>query len=69
MRYTEFRESIQSFLRKNPSGVTWMELRDALKLPYDRACPGWTKRLEQEIGLVRVKGAGRALIWKIKGPY
>jgi hypothetical protein len=69
MRYTEFRESVRSYLRRNPSGATWTELRDALKLPYERACPEWTKRMEKEIGLVRSKGAARALIWRIKNSY
>ena len=44
---------------------TWAQLRADLDLPYDRPCPSWTKRLEEEIGLTRTKGVGRALVWKV----
>jgi hypothetical protein len=64
MRYEDFRESIRRELQKGRS-LTWAELRDRLKLPYDRPCPQWTKQLEREIGLARTKGDGRALLWSI----
>ncbi|MEM6332118.1 MAG: hypothetical protein AAF823_02120 [Planctomycetota bacterium] len=66
MRYTEFRDAIQRGLRRRGSGMTWAELREALDLPYDRPCPEWAKRLEAEIGLTRVKGSGRALVWRVE---
>lgn len=66
MRYAECRDRIQAHLQEQPDGVTWTDLRDALNLPYERACPEWTKRLEREIGLTRSKGIDRALIWRIK---
>ena len=65
MRYTEFKEKIRDELIKHPEGLTWKELKRNLNLPYERPCPNWTKRLEQEIGLIRVKGRGNAYIWKI----
>jgi hypothetical protein len=65
MRYTDFRDSIHTELRRLSSGLTWAQLQQRLDLPYDRPCPEWTQRLEREIGLSRVKGEGRALIWKI----
>lgn len=64
MRYTEYRDLIHERLLRAPAGMTWNELRTDLDLPYVRACPNWTRRLEQEIGLTRVKGSGRALVWK-----
>ena len=69
MHYTEFKDRIHGYLRRNRSGATWTELRDSLKLPYERACPEWTKRLETEIGLVRAKGDARALVWRINDSY
>lgn len=63
MRYVEFKTEIQRHLQRSVDGATWVELRDILALPYDRPCPEWTRRLEEEIGLVRRKGAGRALVW------
>ncbi|HEY1084700.1 MAG TPA: hypothetical protein VGE29_20710 [Prosthecobacter sp.] len=65
MRYTDFKESIQKELRLHPSGLTWVQLRDRLALPYDRPCPEWVKHLEQEIGLVRVRREGRSQHWKL----
>ena len=66
MRYVEFRAAIQQHLQRNRQGTTWLELRDALALPYDRPCPEWTRRLEEEIGLVHRKGSGRALVWALQ---
>jgi len=65
MRYTDFRDVIQRELICNPEGRTWTELRDHLGLPYERPCPSWTNCLKTDIGLVREKGGGRALVWKI----
>jgi len=66
MRYIDFRDSILGELRRHPDGLTWVQLQKRLALPYDRPCPAWTKQLEQEIGLSRRKGTGRALVWKIR---
>jgi hypothetical protein len=65
MTYPEFKTTLQGHLTAYPSGATWQELRETLKLPYDRPCPEWTKRLEKEIGLVRRKGQGRGLCWTL----
>jgi hypothetical protein len=65
MQFVEFRDLIHEELRRNPSGRTWAELKDQLQLPYERPCPTWVRRLEQEIGLVRTKRSGAALFWTI----
>ena len=64
MRYVDFRDRIITELRRNKSGLTWKELREKLDLPYKTPCPEWVKRMEEEDGLVREKGSGRALMWK-----
>ena len=67
MTYAAFKQSIDSKLRKSSPGLTWNELRTALKLPYDRPCPEWVRQLEKEIGLVRRKATGgRALLWRLE---
>ncbi len=65
MRYVEFRDAIQGELNGQVEGLTWSELKERLDLPYDRPCPNWVKRMEQEIGLSRQKGSGRAYLWKV----
>jgi hypothetical protein len=65
MRYTDYRDAIERALEGSESGLTWAELQARLALPYDRPCPTWTKQLEREIGLRRVKASGRALVWKL----
>jgi hypothetical protein len=65
MTYVEFRDSIADELRRTRAGLTWAQLQQRLALPYDRPCPTWTKQLEHDIGLTRVKGQGRALVWKV----
>ena len=65
MTYAEFKHSIGSKLRKSSAGMTWSELKKVLDLPYERPCPEWVKQLEKEIGLIRRKSAGRALVWQV----
>jgi hypothetical protein len=65
MRYTEFRETINAALQRNPSGLTWAQLQSRLNLPYDQPCPAWRKQLENDIGLRRIKGEGRSLLWTV----
>ena len=65
MRYVEFKEAIDRELKGKPTGLTWRELQQRLDLPYDRPCPTWTKRLESDIRLSRIKLQGPALIWRV----
>jgi len=65
MRYVDFREMIRNELQNNPKGSTWAELKESLKLSYSKPCPTWVKNMEREIGLVRFKGSGRALLWNL----
>ena len=66
MRYVDFCDAIQEELDRNPSGLTWAQLKERLDLPYNRPCPTWIRRMEQEAGLSRAKGSGRAYIWAIR---
>jgi hypothetical protein len=66
MHYDEFKNLIQTHLRRHPSGATWTQLQRTLHLPYDRPCPEWTRRMETEIGLVRRKSDGRAFVWSLE---
>jgi hypothetical protein len=68
MRYADFKRAIQARLLALPSGSTWNQLKADLRLPYHRPCPEWTRCLEHEIGLVRRKGNGNALVWALKQP-
>jgi len=63
MTYEQFKHRIHVTLRESPGGMTWSQLRDRLGLPYDRPCPDWTRRLENEIGLIRRKGTTKAFVW------
>ena len=66
MRYAEFEDVIREELVRHPEGLTWAELRARLDLPYDRPCPTWVRRMEQEVGLSRARGSGRAYVWEIR---
>jgi hypothetical protein len=65
VRYVDFRDSICRELRGRRRGMTWPELRDHLNLPYRSPCSEWVKRMEKENGLVRTRGSGRALVWRL----
>ena len=66
MRYQEFRNAIEEALLQDPDGLTWAELKERLDLPYERPCPTWIRRMEEETGLSRARGTGRAYVWKIR---
>ncbi len=66
MTYAAYKSAIAGELKKHRAGKTWQALRGDLKLPYDRPCPNWTRKLESEIGLVREKGEGHALVWRVR---
>ena len=66
MTYVTYKTAIAGELKRHRTGRTWSELQSRLKLPYDRPCPEWTRKLESEIGLVREKGEGRALVWRVR---
>jgi hypothetical protein len=65
MTYAAYKLAIAGELNRHRAGKTWNELQSRLKLPYDRPCAEWTRKLESEIGLVREKGEGRALVWRL----
>jgi hypothetical protein len=65
MTYENFKHAIHHELRGSRRGLTWAELKARLGLPYAIPCPTWTKRLEQEIGLSRAPGTGRAYVWSV----
>lgn len=67
MRYIEFKELIRDALTRQPAGLTWAALKNSLDLPYERPCPTWVRRLEEEIGLTRTRRKGqRAYVWTLR---
>src|SRR5256885_17181793 len=68
MRYEQFRDVICRALRRSPGGLTWTQLRERLKLPYERPCPSWVGRIEREEGLTRRVEGTRAKTWSLKRP-
>jgi hypothetical protein len=64
MKYAEFRDTVQEYLRSHRNGATWKELKSKLRLSYTIPCPTWVHRLETEIGLSRSKGP-RGMIWTV----
>ena len=67
VRYAEFCDAIEVELRRNPTGLTWAELKQRLNLPYDRPCPTRVRQMGRDVGLSRAKGTGRGYLWKVRG--
>lgn len=63
--YEEFRSTIESFLRRHPDGLTWTQLKATLNLPQEKPNNQWVRKLEQDIGLKRLK-QGNAMLWKLE---
>jgi hypothetical protein len=64
--YDVFRDRISRALTASKSGLTWTQLRDKLGLPQRVPNNVWVRRLEADIGLLRVKSAGKGVLWKLR---
>lgn len=65
MSYEEFRDRIKKALEYSDTGMTWTELRGHLKL--DQVVPNnkWVRKMETDIGLMRLKEV-RGVVWKVR---
>jgi hypothetical protein len=68
--YEQFKESIVDALMVFPNGCTWEELRLKTGLPQKTPSPIWTKRMEDEKILTRLRDPRMPnAIWKLQGEY
>ena len=65
MSYEQFRDKIRRALEYNDLGMTWTKLRNNLQL--DQVVPNnkWVRRMEKDIGLMRVKGSDGVILWRV----
>jgi hypothetical protein len=56
--YDDFRERVARVLSDSAESLTWTEVRTKAKLPQALPNNKWVRRLEQEIGLQRVRRDG-----------
>ncbi len=65
MTYDQFRDKIRRALQYNDLGMTWTRLRNHLEL--DQVVPNnkWVRRMEKDIGLMRVKGSDGVILWRV----
>ena len=63
--YPQFRDKVKTTLQYSDKGMTWTEIREALKL--DQVVPNnkWVRQLEKDIGLMRVKRSDGVVVWRI----
>ena len=63
--YEQFRDRIKRALEYNDVGMTWTKLR--INLQFDQVVPNnkWVRRLEKDIGLMRVKGVDGVILWRV----
>lgn len=64
MPYPEFRDKIRQTLQYS-DGMTWRQIREKLKL--DQVVPNnkWVRRMEKDIGLMRVKRSDGVIVWRV----
>ena len=65
MTYEQFRDKIRRALEYNDLGMTWTKLRNSLQL--DQVVPNnkWVRRMEKDIGLMRVKSSEGVILWRV----
>jgi len=67
MSYEEFRDKISGILKTEPGGLSWTEIRDRLKLPQKVPNNLWVRKMEKDIGLVRMLDHKTAkTIWRLQ---
>lgn len=68
--YEQFKEAITKALMTFPKGCPWEELRLKTGLPQKTPSPIWTKRMEDEKILTRIRDPNTPhIIWKLQGDY
>ena len=66
MMYEEFKQIIKEELSKEPSGLTWSQIRERRPELYQRfPANQWVRQMEKDIGLVRDKVKGK-VYWRLK---
>lgn len=65
MTYEEFCDRIKGTLQYNDKGMTWTEVRTKLRLNQVVPNNKWVRRMEKDIGLIRVKGKNGIVLWRI----
>lgn len=65
VQYERFEEEIRSLLDENPEGLTWTEIKKSTNFPQKVPNNKWVKKLEEKIGLKRMRVRDRGILWKI----
>ena len=65
VQYERFEEEIKSLLDENPEGLTWTEIKKSTNFPQKVPNNKWVKKLEEKIGLKRMRVRDRGILWKI----
>ncbi len=65
MTYEQFRDKIRGTLEYNDQGMTWTKLRGQLQLNQVVPNNKWVRRLERDIGLMRLKGSDGVILWRV----
>jgi DNA-directed RNA polymerase subunit RPC12/RpoP len=65
LTYEDFRDRIKQTLKESGS-LTWTEIRTTAKLPEKFPNNKWVRRLEQEIGLKRIKDTHGIIKWTLR---
>lgn len=66
LTYEQFRDTIARTIRDAGREMTWTEIRTTAGLPQMFPNNQWVRRMEQDIGLLRVKDAHGILHWSLK---
>ena len=66
MTYEEFRNRVWKSLVKAGKPLTWTELRTQAKLTQKFPNNRWVRRLEEDIGLLRLRDDHRIIHWELK---
>ena len=66
MSYEQFRDKISVVLQSAGKPLTWTEIRTEAKLPQAFPNNQWVHRMEQDVGLLRMKDAHGIMHWELR---
>ena len=66
MTYDDFKDKIESVLRKSGPLLTWTEIRTKAGLPQLFPNNQWVRKMEKDIGLKRIRDSHGIIHWQLK---
>ena len=66
MTYEDFKTTVEHVLIEAGNPLTWSQIKQRAGLPQKVPNNKWVRQMETNIGLIRGKGKGGKMLWRLK---